>query len=163
MLDLLFSYLIFNVHCLSAWWAQVDSNHRPCAYQAHALTTWAMSPYTLSNRALFLFPESPLSFQFSHLTFFIKKYIFNSILSFMIACSANCWWRWRGSNPWTPCLQSRCSPNWATPPFSPARSFRKNPENWTTNRLLQVYSSFLKSFYFTWYTLSHISVVIFSY
>ena len=21
------------------WWAQVDSNHRPCAYQAHALTT----------------------------------------------------------------------------------------------------------------------------
>ena len=62
VLDLLFSYLIFNVHCLSAWWAQVDSNHRPCAYQAHALTTWAMSPYTLSNRALFLFPESPLSF-----------------------------------------------------------------------------------------------------
>ena len=29
------------------WWAQVDSNHRPCAYQAHALTTWAMSPFTL--------------------------------------------------------------------------------------------------------------------
>ena len=27
------------------WWAQVDSNHRPCAYQAHALTTWAMSPF----------------------------------------------------------------------------------------------------------------------
>ena len=27
-----------------SWWAQVDSNHRPCAYQAHALTTWAMSP-----------------------------------------------------------------------------------------------------------------------
>ena len=47
VLDLLFSYLIFNVHCLSAWWAQVDSNHRPCAYQAHALTTWAMSPFTL--------------------------------------------------------------------------------------------------------------------
>ena len=22
----------------SLWWAQVDSNHRPCAYQAHALT-----------------------------------------------------------------------------------------------------------------------------
>ncbi len=27
------------------WWAQVDSNHRPRAYQARALTTWAMSPY----------------------------------------------------------------------------------------------------------------------
>ena len=27
------------------WWAQVDSNHRPRAYQARALTTWAMSPW----------------------------------------------------------------------------------------------------------------------
>ena len=26
------------------WWAQVDSNHRPRAYQARALTSWAMSP-----------------------------------------------------------------------------------------------------------------------
>ena len=26
-------------------WAQVDSNHRPRAYQARALTSWAMSPY----------------------------------------------------------------------------------------------------------------------
>ena len=30
-----------------AWWAQVDSNHRPHAYQACALTTWAMSPYLI--------------------------------------------------------------------------------------------------------------------
>ena len=28
------------------WLAQVDSNHRPRAYQARALTTWAMSQYT---------------------------------------------------------------------------------------------------------------------
>ena len=27
------------------WWAQMDSNHRPHAYQACALTTWAMRPY----------------------------------------------------------------------------------------------------------------------
>ena len=33
-----FSYLSVS------WWAQVDSNHRPRAYQARALTTWAMSP-----------------------------------------------------------------------------------------------------------------------
>ena len=32
-----------------AWWAQVDSNHRPHAYQACALTTWAMSPYRCSR------------------------------------------------------------------------------------------------------------------
>ena len=27
-----------------SWWAQMDSNHRPHAYQACALTTWAMRP-----------------------------------------------------------------------------------------------------------------------
>ena len=27
------------------WWAQMDSDHRPHAYQACALTSWAMSPY----------------------------------------------------------------------------------------------------------------------
>lgn len=26
------------------WWAQMDLNHRPRAYQARALTNWAMSP-----------------------------------------------------------------------------------------------------------------------
>ena len=36
------------------WWAQVDSNHRPHAYQACALTTWAMSPF--SYLAVSLFP-----------------------------------------------------------------------------------------------------------
>ena len=30
---------------LKNWWAQMDSNHRPHAYQACALTTWAMSPF----------------------------------------------------------------------------------------------------------------------
>ena len=28
------------------WWAQMESNHRPHAYQACALTIWAMSPHT---------------------------------------------------------------------------------------------------------------------
>ena len=28
-----------------AWWEQVDSNHRPHAYQACALTGWAMFPF----------------------------------------------------------------------------------------------------------------------
>ena len=42
-----FSMNIFlkTIHCIVfKWWAQVDSNHRPRAYQARALTTWAMSP-----------------------------------------------------------------------------------------------------------------------
>ena len=29
----------------NCWWAAVDSNHRPLAYQASALTSWASSPY----------------------------------------------------------------------------------------------------------------------
>ena len=49
----------------------MDSNHRPHAYQACALTTWAMSPYLVEMN---------------------------------------------GIEPMTPCLQSRCSPSWATPP-----------------------------------------------
>ena len=53
------------------WWAQVDSNHRPHAYQACALTTWAMRPFLVEMRRIELL---------------------------------------------TPCLQSRCSPSWATPP-----------------------------------------------
>ena len=47
--------ILFSVHSaklrvlppvIPAWWAQVDSNHRPRAYQARALTTWAMSPFS---------------------------------------------------------------------------------------------------------------------
>ena len=37
------------------WWAQVDSNHRPRAYQARALTTWAMSPCKFFGVSRFLF------------------------------------------------------------------------------------------------------------
>ena len=47
----LYSYLIYikslwRLICSS--WAQVDSNHRPRAYQARALTSWAMSPQAVS-------------------------------------------------------------------------------------------------------------------
>ena len=63
------------------WLAQVDSNHRPRAYQARALTTWAMSQY--------------LSISFSK----------DRLVEMM------------GFEPMTPCLQGRCSPSWATPPY----------------------------------------------
>ena len=32
-------------HHLTLWWVQMDSNHRPHAYQACALTSWAMNPF----------------------------------------------------------------------------------------------------------------------
>ena len=44
-------------------WAQVDSNHRPHAYQACALTCWAMSPYGIWQPLTFpgSFPPSIIS------------------------------------------------------------------------------------------------------
>ena len=82
-------YSVFNEHLwlsyLKVWWAQVDSNHRPRAYQARALTTWAMSPCKfLSVHLVFLSP----------------------LVEMM------------GIEPMTPCLQGRCSPSWATPPYN---------------------------------------------
>ena len=39
-----FCFLFFFSKKKRKWWAQMDSNHRPHAYQACALTTWAMRP-----------------------------------------------------------------------------------------------------------------------
>ena len=43
-------FALKNFH--SSWWAQVDSNHRPHAYQACALTTWAMRPFAKAFRLI---------------------------------------------------------------------------------------------------------------
>ena len=44
-------------------WAQVDSNHRPHAYQACALTSWAISPYSFLNLAATYSPTpSPVQY-----------------------------------------------------------------------------------------------------
>ena len=52
---------VFSLLDLTEWLAQVDSNHRPRAYQARALTTWAMrhrgyTVYLVFSRLVFLFP-----------------------------------------------------------------------------------------------------------
>ena len=64
-----------------AWWAQVDSNHRPHAYQACALTTWAMSPFSLLR-----------------------------CLSSTLALDFRRWWRWWESNPWPPACRAGALP-----------------------------------------------------
>ena len=78
---------------LCRWWAQVDSNHRPRAYQARALTTWAMSPFSFFGVSRSLSP----------------------LVEMM------------GIEPMTPCLQGRCSPSWATPPYD---EVKVNSEEW---------------------------------
>ena len=71
-----------------AWWAQVDSNHRPRAYQARALTTWAMSPFSFSMYLVY-----------SRLRLFCR------------------WWRWWESNPWPPACRAGALPAELHPHF----------------------------------------------
>ena len=74
----------FHISCIQfsryIWWAWEDSNLRPHAYQACALTTWATSPNVFVRHSQTLVEIS-------------------------------------GIEPLTPCLQSRCSPSWAIPPY----------------------------------------------
>ena len=73
----------FELRTLSCTeWAKVDSNHRPRAYQARALTSWAISPSSALNA-----PRSPL-----------------------VPYSPHSWWRWRGSNPWPPACRAGALP-----------------------------------------------------
>ena len=39
-------YMLRTINFYHSRWAWVDSNHRPHAYQACALTTWAMRPFS---------------------------------------------------------------------------------------------------------------------
>ncbi len=74
-------------------WAWEDSNLRPHAYQACALTTCATSPSVFRLRSsIFYVVRRPL----------VEMRRFELL---------------------TPCLQGRCSPNWATPPFYRASGF----------------------------------------
>ena len=95
------------------WWAQVDSNHRPHAYQACALTGWAMSPHCWSialARLFSLLCLSPLSFASRLLCSFLECRYFAGIKRSKTVVEMS------GIEPLTPCLQGRCSPSWATPP-----------------------------------------------
>ena len=68
------------------WWAQEDSNLRPHAYQACALTTWATSPFDFRRPVVVSVFRRPVV-------------------------------EMRRIELLTPCLQGRCSPSWATPPY----------------------------------------------
>ena len=82
-----FSSLELCLSGLPDWSVWMDSNHRPRAYQARALATWATDRFS-----------SGISVRPS-----LK------VLTLMVEM--------KGFEPLTPCLQGRCSPNWATPPF----------------------------------------------
>ena len=96
------------------WWAQVDSNHRPRAYQARALTTWAMSPCKFS---VYLVLSSP----------FILPYTFDVWLS-----GVPDWWRWWESNPWPPACRAGALPAELHPHISMRFKWLTVTQNWTT-------------------------------
>ena len=103
----------------------MDSNHRPRAYQARALTCWAISPCGS------VFPVS----------IFLPIAIFNLRSKLRLPADACPLVEMMGFEPMTPCLQGRCSPNWATPPLVCVCSLyfkdQKNLiilQNWTTNK-----------------------------
>ena len=85
--------MIICIHSISSieWSVWMDSNHRPRAYQARALTCWAMSPFSLPMYLVHLFA------------------ILLKLLQLLVEMM--------GFEPMTPCLQGRCSPSWATPPY----------------------------------------------
>ena len=88
------------------WWAQVDSNHRPRAYQARALTTWAMSPCKFS---VYLVLSSPF-----------------------ISSDVSDWWRWWESNPWPPACRAGALPAELHPHFFLGFKRQRVTQNWTT-------------------------------
>ena len=129
----------------SLWWAQVDSNHRPHAYQACALTTWAMRPFKIALRnfeyRVWLrgqwprFRKRNRQPRHSPLLWAVLVLVFQFVPKPYPFCSARCIWQslllascllhlasalveMRRIELLTPCLQSRCSPSWATPPYA---------------------------------------------
>ena len=104
------SYLLLR-RTLFGWSVWMDSNHRPHAYQACALTTWATNRFSRS-----LGIGSSIALSFTSLSLLVKseKWIVNSEeVIFPLGRLVEM----MGIEPMTPCLQGRCSPSWATPPY----------------------------------------------
>ena len=125
----------------------MDSNHRPRAYQARALTCWAMSPrigvrlrcllrenlfektvfsdsfqklFSLwsKSQVLFVLPwRSSFGFWVLRLTFISAGCLYPSASAMPSFGRRYHRMEMMGFEPMTPCLQGRCSPNWATPPW----------------------------------------------
>ena len=119
------------------WWAQVDSNHRPHAYQACALTTWAMRPFKIAkqfwissfalrsttsisqakpqNIAILHYFEQFLFWFFSSflnlIPFAVPDVFDNRFFLLLVSCILLLrWWRWGGSNSWPPACKAGALP-----------------------------------------------------
>ena len=129
------------------WLAQVDSNHRPRAYQARALTTWAMSQYIAFGSDICSAGEitswwNPYGWNphFVRVSVFLRP-LARAVVEMM------------GFEPMTPCLQGRCSPSWATPPYFYGTCFFLLKDPSKLNNDLSKYSTFYELRLFVAYIL----------
>ena len=96
----------------------MDSNHRPRAYQARALTCWAMSPFV-----------SQACRQLSSLPFPLSRLAGNQFPPRDARFRFASWWRWWDSNPWPPACRAGALPAELHPHISerfrsPSEKFR---------------------------------------
>ena len=103
------------------WWAKLDSNQWPLGYQPSALTSWAISPDLTIFRAIGYQPMCTRN------QGFLTSWAISPITIFFLV-------EIKGIEPLTPCLQSRCSPSWAKPPFLGNSCSFLLPQNWTIFR-----------------------------
>ena len=105
-------YSIFNEHnrrTLFGWSVWMDSNHRPHAYQACALTTWA------TNRFLHSIGIGS-----------------NHLLTRLGPGTAG-WWRWWESNPWPPACRAGALPTELHPHTTGSFLFKDRSGPWKLN------------------------------
>ena len=107
-------YSLFILHSPNfvwRWSVWMDSNHRPRAYQARALTTWATNRYSVLILRIFLtrvclFPC--LEFRLSSPSGMNFKVSFERPRVAGVGTAD--WWRWWDSNPWPPACRAGALP-----------------------------------------------------
>ena len=82
------------------WSVWMDSNHRPHAYQACALTTWATNRFLCSLGIRLNHQSFPAGFEATT----------HRCTSPFLGPGTAGWWRWWGSNPWPPACRAGALP-----------------------------------------------------
>ena len=147
------------------WSVWMDSNHRPHAYQACALTTWATNRYSHSfGIGSDIIGDDGVLNQNLH-SVQIRKTLF-CFHGFSLPCFSIFktqgvphlrfwkWWRWWGSNPWPPACRAGALPAELHPRFRVAFAFSK------TSKLSLVWSLKIEQQKVHTHILSETSLVI---
>ena len=146
-------YLSALSHSFECWSVWMDSNHRPRAYQARALATWATDRFSFGFRfapsCWFCLPLPLLVFSNREDGILNLKLDFVELLEFsrpstsaifasrLMPLTEN-WWRWRDSNPWPPACRAGALPTELHPHLL-GLSLRTLIESWQLNNKFHKY------------------------